>query len=530
MNKKTAIIITVVVIVVVIGAALGAYFATQPSSNKPSPSPSTPKQLVIGVTDKISDLDPSNAYDFYTWEVLNNIMNGLVTYKPGTTEIQPAIAASWDVNTNATVWTFHLRHDVKYPNGTVLKAQDVVWSIERVMRIKGDPSWLVTSFVKTVTAPDDFTVVFHLKHPTAYFLALLTDPPYFPVSRAYDPNHIQSDQTAGGPGPYYITKWVRDQELDLQANPYYYGPQPKIKKIVIKFYKDATTMRLALQNGEINIAWRTLRPTDIKSLKESGQYNVVEIPSSYIRYICMNTVKGPTKDVRVRQALAYAVDRQQIAERVFQGTVEPLYTLIPIGMWSHKDVFKEKYGASPNLNAAKQLLQEAGYSTSHKLEIDLWYTPSHYGDTEADLAQMLAQQWEATGMIKVNIKSAEWQTYLQYARTGSMEVYMFGWYPDYLDPDDYTTPFLSSVDNANGWAGTGYNNSEMNQILSEAQQLTNKAQRETLYIKAQELLAQDVPYIPIIQGKLYMVTDKDIGGVVIGPDMIFHYNLVYFKS
>ena len=526
MNKTTGWIIAIVIVVILIIAGVAVYFGTQPSSQ---PKPVQKEQLVIGVTDKVSDIDPANAYDFYTWEVLNNIMNGLVTYKPGTTDIEPAIAASWDVNSNASVWTFHLRHDVKYPNGTVLKAQDVVWSIERVMRIKGDPSWLVTSFVKKVTAPDDFTVVFTLKHPTAYFLALLTDPPYFPVSRAYDPNHIQSDQTAGGAGPYYITKWVRDQELDLQANPYYYGPQPKIKKIIIKFYKDATTMRLALENGEINIAWRTLRPTDIKSLKEEGKYNVVEIPSSYIRYICMNTVKGPTKDVRVRQALAYAVDRQQIAERVFQGTVEPLYTLIPIGMWSHKDVFKEKYGASPNLNAAKQLLQEAGYSTTNKLKIDLWYTPSHYGDTEADLAQLLKQQWEATGMIEVNIKSAEWQTYLQYARTGSMEVYMFGWYPDYLDPDDYTTPFLSSVDNANGWAGTGYNSSQMNQILSEAQQLTNKTQREKLYIQAQELLAQDVPYIPIIQGKLYVVAQKDIGGIIIGPDMIFHYNYLYFK-
>ncbi len=520
-------IIAIIIVVILIIAGIAVYYAMQPSSNQPTPPQK--KMLVIGVTDKISDLDTSNAYDFYTWEVLNNIMGGLVTYKPGTADIVPAMAQSWNVNANATIWTFHLRKDVKNHNGTVLKAQDVVWSIERVMRINGDPAWLVTSFVKKVTATDDYTVVFTLKHPTAYFLALLTDPPYFPVSRAYDPNHIQSDQTAGGWGPYYITKWVRDQELDLQANPNYYGPKPKIEKIVIKFYKDATTMRLALQNGEINIAWRTLRPTDIESLKKSGSYNVVEIPSSYIRYICFNTVKGPTSDVRVRQALAYAIDRQQIAERVFHNTVEPLYTLIPIGMWSHKDVFKEKYGASPNLTAAKKLLEEAGYSTTNKLKINLWYTPSHYGDTEADIAQLLKQQWEATGMVEVTIKSAEWQTYLQYARQEQMEVYMFGWYPDYLDPDDYTTPFLSSVDNANGWAGTGYNNSEMNQILSEAQQLTNKTQREKLYIKAQEILAQDVPYIPFIQGKLYVVADKDIGGIIIGPDMIFHYNLLYFK-
>ena len=515
-------IVAIIIVVIIIIAGVAAYFAMQPAPTQPKK-----EQLVIGVTDKISDLDPSNAYDFYTWEVLNNIMDGLVRYEPGTSNIAPAIAESWDVNDNATVWTFHLRNDVKYPNGTVLKASDVVWSIKRVMTIQGDPSWLVTDFVKDVSAPDDTTVVFTLEHPTSYFLSLLTDPPYFPVSREYSPTEIQSDQTAGGVGPYMITKWVRDQELDLEANPYYYGDQPKIKKVVIRFYQDASTMRLALENGEIDIAWRTLRPTDIKDLQNEGKYSVIEVPSAYIRYICMNVANPPTNDVRVRQALAYAIDRQQIADRVFQGTVDPLYSLIPNGMWSHKDVFKDKYGASPNLDAAKQLLQEAGYSESNKLSIQLWYTPTHYGDTEADIAQLLKEQWEATGMIEVTIKSAEWQTYLDYARKGQMQVYMFGWYPDYLDPDDYTTPFLQYP--ANKWAGTQYNDSEMNDILAQAQQLSDQNERTQLYIQAQEKLAEDVPYIPFIQGKLYIVTNPDVKGIIIGPDMIFHYDSVYFE-
>ncbi|AFK22598.1 ABC transporter substrate-binding protein [Pyrococcus sp. ST04] len=481
-------------------------------------------QIVIGVTDKVTDLDPANAYDFYTWEVLNNIMEGLVKYKPGTLEIEPAIAEKWEVNEDSTVWTFYLRKDVKFADGTPLTAKDVVRSIKRVMKINGDPAWLVTDFVKDVVAKDDYTVVFYLKQPTSYFLALLTTPPYFPVHPNYSMEKIESDATYGGAGPYRIVKWVRDEELVLEANPYYYGEKPKVKRIVIKFYRDASTMRLALQNGEIDIAWRTLRPSDIQSLKESGNFNVIEVPGGFIRYICLNTKVDPTKNVKVRQALAAAIDRKEIAEKVFMGTVEPLYSLVPNGMWSHIDAFKEKYGDA-NIELAKKLLSEAGYSESNPLKITLWYTPTHYGDTEADLAQILKEQWERTGMIKVDIKSAEWGTYVDYARKGQMQVYLLGWYPDYLDPDDYTTPFLKST--ANSWAGTGYANPTVDELLTKAQRLTDQNERAKLYEEVQKILAEDVPYIPLVQGKLYLVTQKNVKGVIIGPDMIFRYSTLY---
>ncbi|CAI1493246.1 ABC-type dipeptide transport system, periplasmic component [Thermococcus nautili] len=524
-SKLGLLVVFLVVFSVVASGCIsgGGSSSTSPSST-PTATGSEKDTIIIGVTDKVTDLDPANAYDFYTWEVLNNVMEGLVKYKPGTLEIEPALAESWEVNKDSTVWTFHLRKDAKFADGTPLTAKDVVRSINRVMTIKGDPSWLVTSFVEKVEAKDDYTVVFYLKHPTAYFLALLTTPPYFPVSPKYDNDKIDSDATYGGVGPYKIVKWVRDQELVLEANPYYYGPQPKTKKIIIKFYNDASTMRLALQNGEIDVAWRTLRPTDIKSLKESGKFNVIEVPGGFIRYVCLNTKIDPTKEVKVRQALAAAVDRNEISKIVYQGTVEPLYSLIPNGMWSHLDVFKEKYGDG-NIELAKKLLSEAGYSESNPLQITLWYTPTHYGDTEASLAQVLKSEWEKTGMIKVTIKSAEWNTYTDYARKGQMMVYLLGWYPDYLDPDDYTTPFLDS--DANGWAGTGYENPTVNELLRKAQTITDQNERAKLYEQVQQILAQDVPYIPLVQGKLFVVTQKNVKGVVIGPDMIFRYSTLY---
>jgi peptide/nickel transport system substrate-binding protein len=501
---------------------------TTPQTSTPPPTtttaPAKASTIIIGTTDKVTDLDPANAYDFFTWEVLTNTMDTLVKYKPGTDQIVPAIAEKWEVKNNGTVWIFHLRKDVKFCDGTPVTAKDVVRSIKRVMTIKGDPSWLVTSFVKDVKALDDYTVEFDLEHPTGFFLALLATPPYAVVSPKYPDDKIVSDATWGGAGPYCIREFKRDEYLVLEANQYYYGEKPKTQKVIIRFYKDATTLRLALENGEIDIAWRTLRPNDYQELKQSGKFNVIEIPGTFIRYIVVNVKMEPTNNKLVRQAIAAAIDRKQLAQIVFMGTMEPLYSLVPKGLWSHKDVFLEKYGDG-NIELAKKLLQQAGYSKDHRLKLELWYTPTHYGDTEADLAQLIKQQLEATGMITVEIKSSEWATYVDQLRKGQMMLALLGWYPDYIDPDDFLTPFLHSE--ANKWTGSGYSNPEVDKLLDEAVQLTDQQARAKLYEKVQEILAEDVPIIPLLQGKLFIVTQKNVEGVKVGPTMLLPYYTIY---
>ena len=293
-------------------------------------------------------------------------------YKPGTTDLEPYLAESYEIQDNGKVYVFHLRKDLKFADGTPCKAQDVVRSINRVMKISGDPSWLVTDFVEKVEAVDDYTVKFTLKKPISYFLALVATPPYFPAYLNYKANEIDADQTAGGVGPYKIAKWVRDQELILEPNPYFFGEKPKTEKIVVRFYQDATTLRLAIEKGEIDIAWRTLAPVDIKSLKQNANLKVIEVPGAFIRYLVLNgneSTNYPTKNKLVRQAIAAAIDRNDIAQRVYLGSVEPLYSLIPKGMWGHIDVFKTKYGDG-NIELAKQLLSKAGYSETNKVKIE----------------------------------------------------------------------------------------------------------------------------------------------------------------
>ncbi|MGC8997629.1 MAG: ABC transporter substrate-binding protein, partial [Fervidicoccaceae archaeon] len=479
--------------------------------------------IVIGVTDKVTDLDPANAYDFFTWEVLYNTMEGLVKYKPGTLEIVPALAQNWTVSSDGMTWTFKLRPNLKFSDGTPLTAYDVVRSVKRVMNISGDPSWLVTSFVKDVEAPDAQTVVFHLKIPCSYFLSLLATPPYFPVNPKYPNNTYVSDALWGGAGPYKIASFTRDQELDLVPNPYYYGTAPSNSKVIIRFYKDASTMRMALLSGEIDIAWRTLLPADIADLRKQSGVQVIDVPSTFIRYLVLNVNMTPTNNVLVRQAIAAAINRTEIINTALMGAGTPLYSLIPTSMSAYVPVFKTYYGDG-NTTLARQLLTQAGYSSTNKLQLTLWYTPTHYGDTEANVATLIKQELEATGMISVTLQSAEWGQYVQNARSSQMGAYLMGWYPDYLDPDDYTTPFLHTGDNK--WLGNQYSNPQMDKLLEQAQVTVDEAARNNIYAQVQNILAHDVPIVPLFEGKLYIVASNSISGIVPSPTMILMYNSI----
>ena len=416
-----------------------------------------------------------------------------------------------------------LRPNLYFADGTPVTADDVVRSLDRVAKIEGDPAWFVVDVLDEWKAVDERTVKFTLKEPLAFFPAILAVPPYFPVHPDYKPDEIDSDQTAGGVGPYKITKWVRDVELVLEANPYWYGGLPKTKEVVVRFYKDATAMRMALEAGEIDIAWRTLRPTDIQDLKKKEGIKVDVVPGGFIRYIVFNMHIPPFDDPKVRKALAAALDRKKICETVFLETMKPLYSMIPMGMWSHKDSFKEKYGER-NLELAKKLLSEAGYSPSNKLSIELWYTPTHYGDTEVDVATMIKQAWEETGMVEVTLKSAEWSTYLEYTRKGTLGATLFGWYPDFIDPDNYTYPFVNEA--ARGF-GNPYVSEEIGKLLTAARRTTSIEERTALYERVQDIWAEDAVIIPFAQGKLTIAYRKGVKGIVLDPTLLLRYWLIY---
>ncbi|MBC7332509.1 MAG: peptide ABC transporter substrate-binding protein, partial [Synergistetes bacterium] len=297
--------------------------------------------IVIGTTDKIVTLDPANAYDYLSCNIIQNIMSGLVDYKPGTSEIVPALAKKWEVTPDGLVYTFYLRKGLKFADGAVFDAKAVKFSIDRVFKLNGDPAFLLTEVIDKVEVVDDYTVKIRLKYPFAPFLSVLAFTVAFPVSpNSY--NDKEFSDVGIGIGPYKIKKWTKDVELVLEANPNWYGAPPKSKMVVIRFYENAQSLRMAVEKGEVDVAYRTLNPEDILDLKKSDKVRVYEGESPVIRYIVFNAKKEPFNNVDVRRAIAYAIDRSMITKRVFRDTAMPLYSMIPMGMWGHVDVFPQQ--------------------------------------------------------------------------------------------------------------------------------------------------------------------------------------------
>lgn len=491
--------------------------------------------LVYGTTDKVTDMDPASSYDFHTWEIFQNIDKGLLTYTPGTTDIVPGLATGYTVNAAGTEYTFKLRSGLKFTDGTPFDANSVKWSVDRVAKLNGDPSWLVTTFVKEVQVVDPLTVKFVLKAPTGFFPALVAgDPVYFPVSPnvypvdkiIHDPSELPGGALVGL-GPYKVTSFKRDEEVILEANPAYYGKQPPVKKVIIKYFADATTMRLAIEKGDIDVAFKTLNPSDITDLAKAGKLSYQKLPGAQIRFLNFNCDVSVFKNKILRQAVAALIDRPEINQKVFLGQQAPLYSMIPMGMSYHTDNFKTVYGEKGNVAKADKLLQEAGYSKAKPFAFDLWYTTSHYGDTEVNVAEVLKSQLEKSPLIKVTLKSAEWATYKQQFNNKQMAAFLLGWYPDYLDPDDYTAAFAQT--DASAGEGIFFSNKEWDALFTKEQTATSEKTRAPVFAEVQKLWTDEVPCVPLFQGNLNVFTKKNVMGVKIGPTLIFNYDNVSFK-
>ncbi len=475
--------------------------------------------IVIGTTDRIVTLDPANAYDYFSCNVIRNIMSGLVDYKLGTSEIVPALAESWDVSPDGLTYTFRLRKGVKFSDGSPFDARAVKFSIERAIKLNGEPAFLLSDVIDRVEVVDDYTVRFLLKYPFSPFLSLVAFTIAFPVSPASYNDKDFSD-VGIGIGPYRVKKWVKDVELILEANPNWYGAPPKSKVVVIRFYESAQSLKAAIKKGEVDLAYRTLNPEDILALKGSDKFKVYESESPFIRYLAFNAKREPFNDPSVRRAIAYAIDRSMIVKRVFKDSMISLYSLIPMGMWGEVKAFPEY-----DRGKAIELLRNVGYSETKPLHIELWYTPVYYGSAESDVAQMLKLMLEATGIIRVELKYSEWATYVEDFERGKMGLFLLGWYPDYLDPDGYLWPLVHSSGSPN--LGSFYSNPKMDELLLVARQIPHREGRAKVYGEVQRLLAEEVPYIPLWQAKQYCVAKAEVKGILLEPTQIFRYYLIY---
>ncbi len=572
-NSRRAIgrtAIAAIVIVIIIAASVGVYFGavapgpgttTTTTPTKTTTTTTSYKDTVVmGTTDAVqTTIDPADAYDYFGLNMINNLGAPLVDFAPGTTNtapsaLQPALATKWTVSSDGLTYTFILRSGLKFDDGTPFNSTVVKFSIERGMAIN-DPNGAfnglaVPTIIDHITTPNSTAVVFHLKAPFSAFLSMMTFGIMYPVNPSKvsqvtcNPcndmtgivNFTSGNAAASNPnglGPYTLTSWTRsgtkDVQMVLTANPNYwnYPAYPKTHTIIIKFYPDATSLAAAIRSGDVDFAYRQFTTTDIQSLMTTQGLKVYSSPGAFIQYLVINENKAPFNDINVRQGIAAAINRTDLIDTVFAGTATPLYSQIPLGMAYHTDAFKTAFGAGPNYTLARDILAKSGYNASNKLVVDLWYeTTGHYPQSP-DQAQVIAKDLEASGVITVNLNGVDWPTMHSNVRAGSMGVFIYGWYPDFIDPYDYTTPFLSST--GAGWLNDGYNSTAMDNLLTQSLSATT-ATAPSIYGQIQTLQANDVPLIPLYQGGSNCcgaVAKTTVGGIYLDVTLIFRLSTIY---
>ena len=560
-SRKLLAVITVVVVLVLVGGAAAYVLLTAPPPQK---------VLVVGTTDDEITFDPADEYDYFSGNILQNTMGMLLTYTPGTTNLTPDLLsevpslANGGISATELVYTLHLRANLKFEDGTAINSSVLKYSLDRAVKLNGEPAFLLGYIVGTqeywnalsthddtiiasawgnytaqaVQIVDSLSVRVTLRAKWSPFVSLLAftitapvDPKSFTDNKFY-PNVIVSS------GPYRLTTYLPHQRYELTANPNYYGTPPKMSRVTIVRFTTAVDLKLAMQTGLIDVAYRSLLPEDFAGFQTNANVKTLSGESPVIRYLVFNmcsaadvtaskcprtTVFSDTNGAIIRKALAYASNRTDIATSAYKGTVSPLYSLIPEGMFGHEDVFKSVYGASPNLASAQQLLTQAGYSTTNKLPITLWYTPSHYGDPEIFVAQALKRAWEATGMVTVTLDLKEWTDYKAAWRAGQFDVFLLGWFPDYFDSDDYVFPFLHWASGGSGSFGNWYHNTTMDGLIEAQAATANPTQRAQIFGQIQSGLAADVPYIPLWQTKQTVVFKPSVSGIILDPIQFFRY-------
>jgi peptide/nickel transport system substrate-binding protein len=493
---------------------------------------------ILGTTDTVTALDPAGSYDLGSSTLEYNLYQNLVTVPANSTEIVGDAAESCDYDDPQTL-TCTLKEGLEFSNGDALTSSDVKYSFERSIAIQdanGAAIYLLGSITETakdgtvtlpddaIETPDDTTVVFHLNKPDTTFQYVLTYPGAAAIvdEDVFPADEKLADEDIVGSGPYKLSQYKAGDQAVLEINENYTGDnEGQASQVFVKYYSEPSALKLAAENGEVDVAWRSLSPADIADLKGNDDVTVATGEGSEIRYWVWK-VDGPVgKEAAVRQAAAQVFDREAIAENAYDGTVDPLYSIVPPGYAGQKDSFQEAYG-EPDPAKAKQILADAGISTP--VDLTVGWTPTHYGPSTEDEANEVQRQLEESGLFNVTLKSTEWEQYQTIYKEGAYDLFILGWFPDYPDTDDYLSPFV--VDG--GFFQNGYTNEEVNGLVADEQGTDDQAQREEIFGQLQDKAAEDVPFIPSWVGQNTGVYGAGMEGVedTLDPSFIFRLWLV----
>lgn len=460
--------------------AAGTQAQTTAGATVPVGAPKDGGTLTIALTASPKNLDPVTYTGTYESQIIQNVGDTLVAYSMDLSKIVPAIATEWTVSDDAKAYTFKLRenayfHPGKYQTGRQMKAEDVKYSLER-SNTKSAMNRL--DMIESVEVVNDFEIIVHLPKPSAVFLTALTNSGNIIVPKEEVEgwgenfgNHLI------GTGPFMMKEFKLDEATTLVRNDKYWAGKPHLDSVVFKVITDMNQNANALRTGEVDFA-SNLTGEAVKIIREDSTVKLLEVPGLHFAYIYFNMVKGPTADIKVREALIKALDTKELVKGVYQyGEAKPASLPLPPASWGY-DASLEADVPAYDPAAAKTLLTEAGFPNGFKTKLYISNTPAR-----VRMATVVQQYWKMNLNIDVEIMTSEWGTFSETASKGNADIFAMSW-TWYPDPYFFLNKIFHSSAIGSLGNGQGFNDAEVDRLLDEALVITDQAARAKLYSQA----------------------------------------------
>jgi peptide/nickel transport system substrate-binding protein len=484
-------------------AALALTFSLLSCSRKPDPN-----TLVMLIESSPTNLDPRVGVDAQSERIDNLIFDDLLS-RGENLDVAPGLAERWEVPDPLT-YIFHLHHGVKFHDGRPLTSRDVKWTFDSLLQGKvRSTKAAVYKFVDHIDTPDDFTVTFHMKEPSATLLWNLSDGAIGIV-----PYGSATEVTAHpiGSGPFKFVSAETDREVVIERNDDYWAEKPKLARVRFAVVPDATTQALELRKRSADLTINSLTPDTVLTLQREPYLAVEHAPGTEIQYLGFNLRDPILRDVRVRQAIAYALDRRPMIQYLWGGWAQPARSVLPPQSWAY-------YGNVPPYDhdpvKAGQLLDAAGYPEVNGVRFHITMKTSTIESTRLMVAVM-QQQLREVG-IMLDIRSFESATFLADVIHGAFQLYGLRWIGGNEDPDIFEYAFHSAKFPPNGANRGYYSNPKVDTLIDQARREVDPNVRKPLYAEVQRILAEELPSINLWYLDNVLVHNKRVHNLQLNP-------------
>jgi ABC-type transport system substrate-binding protein len=533
-----------------LNSTAAAMLALLPSVAGAQDTPAKGGDIVVTYKDDITTLDPAIGYDWVNWSMIKSLFSRLMDYEPGTANLVPSLAESFEVAPDGMTYTFKLRPGVKFSNGRAVVASDVKYSIERAVNPKTQGpgagffgaiagfdavSGGTSETLSGIETPDDQTVIFKLSRPDATFLHVLAInfASVVPKEAVEAANGDFGKQPVGS-GTFILKDWTIGQKLVFDRNPDYFNKDlPYIDKVTVEVGQEPLVALLRLQKGEVDIAGDGIPPAKFLEIKNSpeGAQMIVDGEQLHTGYLTLNTKIKPLDDVKVRQAINMAVNKERIT-RILNGRATPANQPLPPLMPGYDKAFT---GYAFDVEKAKALLAEAGYADG--FETVLYSTNT---DPQPRIAQAIQQDLAAIG-VKAEVRAlAQGNVIAAGGTEGEAPMIWSGgmaWIADFPDPSNFYGPILGCGGAVQGgWNWSWYCNEALDKRATEADSMSDPAkvaERQAAWGKIFTDIMADAPWVPVINERRVVAKSTRMGGpdnIYIDPTRVINYDAIFVKQ